>query len=106
MRSLGLGIPLDDSFLRYLSFTSSWEKDGIARIYGIFFSLPQMAGRGRGRGRGAGDVGAEMNDLQEDGNVALNQAVLGMNADMQAIQNMMQQQEQMFQQLMAQNMAQ
>ena len=46
-----------------------------------------------------------MNDLQEDGNAALNQAVIGMNAAMQAMQEMMQQQAQMFQQLMAQNMA-
>ena len=65
-----------------------------------------MANRGRGRGRGAADVGAEMNDVQEDGQAALNQAVLGMNAAMQAMQNMMQQQAQMFQQMMAQNMAQ
>ena len=45
-----------------------------------------MAGRGRG-----------------NGNAALNQAIIGMNATMQAMQEMMQQQNQMFQQLLNQN---
>ena len=112
VRSLGLGFSLDVPFrdsnlllLFVLSFLPSsilflfcfpsffvgeaWS----SRFTGIFFSLPQMAGRGRG----AGNANADMNDLQADGNAALNQAVIGMNAAMQAMQEMMQQQAQMFQ---------
>ena len=66
-----------------------------------FFSRIQIAARGRGRGRGAGGIGAVENEGmegldQENGNTVLNQAVQGMNAAMQAVQDMMQQQQQMF----------
>ena len=55
-----------------------------------------MAARGRGRGRGAGAIGEDtnvgMDGLEaENGNAVLNQAVQGMNAAMQAVQEMMQQ---------------
>ena len=58
-----------------------------------------MEGRGGGRGVGAVNANAGMDGLNEEiGNGVLNQAVQGMNAAMEAVQNMMQQQQQLIQQ--------